>query len=103
MQALIAGLVVSYFYLPATKPIFGILIDWNVHGGLLFSFLAMGITVNGLTEIFSVYLHKNGRWTLEDLWNMIFNFLVFGLLGVMNSLFINRKHTGSAQADHPES
>ena len=76
-----AGLVVSYFYLPATKPIFGILIDWNVHGGLLFSFLAMGITVGGLTEIFSVYLHKNGRWTLEDLWNRIFNFLIFGIAG----------------------
>jgi hypothetical protein len=87
VQALMVGLVVSYFYLSAAKPIFGILIDWNVHGGLLFSFLAMGITVGGLTEVFSVYLHKNGRWTLEDLWNMIFNFLVFGLLGVMNSLF----------------
>ena len=87
VQALMVGLVVSYFYLPAAKPIFGILIDWNVYGGLLFSFLAMGITVGGLTEIFSVYLHKKGRWTLEDLWNMIFNFLVFGLLGVMNSLF----------------
>jgi len=82
-----AGLVVSYFYLPAAKPIFGVLTDWNVHGGLLFSFVAMGITVGGLTEIFSVYLHKNGRWTGEDLENMVFNFLVFGFLGVMNSLF----------------
>ena len=87
VQALMAGLVVSYFYLPAAKPIFGVLTDWNVHGGLLFSFVAMGITVGGLTEIFSVYLHKNGRWTGEDLENMVFNFLVFGFLGVMNSLF----------------
>jgi hypothetical protein len=87
VEALMAGLVVSYFYLPAAKPIFGVLTDWNVHGGLLFSFVAMGITVGGLTEIFSVYLHKNGRWTVEDLENMVFNFLVFGLLGAMNSLF----------------
>jgi len=87
VEALMAGLVVSYFYLPAAKPIFGVLTDWNVHGGLLFSFVAMGITVGGLTEIFSVYLHKNGRWTGEDLENMVFNFLVFGFLGVMNSLF----------------
>ena len=87
VQALMVGLVGSYFYLPAAKPIFEVLTDWNVHGGLLFSFLAMGITVGGLTEIFGVYLHKDGRWTVEDFWNMAFNFLVFGLLGAMNSLF----------------
>lgn len=87
VQALMGALVVSYFYLPAAKPIFGVLTDWNVHGGLLFSFVAMGITVGGLTEIFGVYLHKNGRWTGEDLANMSFNFVIFGLLGVMNSVF----------------
>ena len=68
------GLVLSYFYLPVARPVFGILTDWNVHGGLLFSFFAMGITVGGLTETFSVYLHKKGRWTSEDLTNMSFNF-----------------------------
>jgi len=45
----------------------------------------MGATVGGLTETFIVYLHKGSRWTREDLVNMAFNFLVFGLLGVMNS------------------
>jgi len=35
--------------------------------------------------VFTVYLHKGGRWTREDLVNMAFNFLVFGLLRVMNS------------------
>jgi hypothetical protein len=87
VQILMAGLVLSYFYLPIARPVFGILTDWNVHGGLLFSFFAMGITVGGLTETFSVYLHKNGRWTSEDLTNMSFNFVVFGVLGVMNSIF----------------
>jgi hypothetical protein len=29
----------------------------------------------------------NGRWTSEDLANMSFNFAIFGLLGVMNSVF----------------
>lgn len=87
VQALMIGLVVAYFYLPAAKPVFGVLTDWNVHGGLLFSFLAMGITVGGLTEISGVYLHNKGRWEREDLGNMAFNFLVFGLLGVMNSIF----------------
>jgi hypothetical protein len=87
VQALMIGLVVAYFYLPAAKPGFGVLTDWNVRGGLLFSFVAMGITVGGLTEISSVYLHNNGRWTGEDVGNMGFNFLVFGLLGVMNALF----------------
>jgi hypothetical protein len=87
VQLLMAGLVVSYFYLPAVRPIFGVLNDWNVHGGLAFSFIAMGMTVGGLTEIFTVYLHKNGRWTGEDFANMSFNFVVFGLLGVTNSVF----------------
>ena len=87
VQALMIGLVVAYFYLAAAKPFFGVLTDWNVHGGLLFSFLAMGITVGGLTEISGVYLHNKGRWESEDLGNMAFNFLVFGLLGVMNALF----------------
>ena len=96
------GLVVSYFCLPMARPVFGVLTDWNVHGGLLFSFVAMGITVGGLTEIFTVYLHKNGRWTSEDLANMSFNFAVFGLLGVMNSVFYQSRRSGSARADHPE-
>ena len=87
VQLLMAALVLSYFYLPVAKPIFGVLTDWNVRGGLLFSFVAMGTTVGGLTEIFSVYLHKNGRWTSEDLTNICFNFVIFGFLGVMNSLF----------------
>jgi len=87
VQLLMGGLVVSYFYMATARPIFGVLTDWNVHGGLLFSFVAMGITVGGLIEIFSVYLHKNGRWTSEDLANMSFNFVVFGSLGVMNSVF----------------
>ena len=87
VQALMMGLVLAYFYLPAAHPFFNILTDWNVRGGLPFSFLAMGVTVGGLTEAFTVYLHKGGRWTREDLSNMAFNFLVFGLLGVMNSLF----------------
>jgi hypothetical protein len=87
VQALMGGLVVSYFCLPTARPVFGVLTDWNVHGGLLFSSVAMGITVGGLTEIFTVYLHKNARWTSQDLANMSFNFAVFGLLGVMNSVF----------------
>jgi hypothetical protein len=81
LQALMAGLVVSCFYLPSTKPIFGVPTDWIVHGGLLFGLLAMGITVGGLTEIFSVYLHKHGRWTVEDLWNMAFNICCIWIAG----------------------
>jgi hypothetical protein len=87
VQALMASLVVSYFYLPAAGSIFGVLTDWNVHGGLVFSFVAMGVTVGGLTEVFSVYLHKNGRWANEDLANIVFTFATFGLLGMMNSVF----------------
>jgi hypothetical protein len=81
VQALMIGLVAAYFYLPAAKPVFGVLTNWNVNGGLLFSFVAMGITVGGLTEISGVYLHNKGRWKGEDLGNMAFNFFVFGLLG----------------------
>jgi hypothetical protein len=46
VQVLMASLVVSYFYLPAARPTFGVLTYWNVHGGLLFSFLAMGLSTN---------------------------------------------------------
>ena len=38
-----------------------------MRGGLTFSFMAMGATVGGLTEAFTVYFHKGGRWTREDL------------------------------------
>jgi hypothetical protein len=86
VQALMAGLVFAYFYAPATRPFFNVLTDWNVRGGLAFSFVAMGLIVGGVSEAFTVYLHKGGRWTEEDLGNMAFNFLVFGCLGVMNSL-----------------
>ena len=85
VEALMVGLVLAYFYMPVARPFFNVLSDWNVRGGLTFSFIAMGATVGGLTETFIVYLHKGGRWNREDLVNMAFNFLVFGLLGVMNS------------------
>ena len=85
VEALMVGLVFAFFYVPVARPFFNVLSDWNVRGGLTFSFIAMGATVGGLTEAFTVYLHKGGRWTREDLVNMAFNFLVFGLLGVMNS------------------
>ena len=85
VEALMVGLVLAYFYVPVARPFFNVLSDWNVRGGLAFSFVAMGVTVGGLTETFVVYLHKGGRWSREDLVNMAFNFLVFGLLGVMNS------------------
>jgi hypothetical protein len=32
----------------------------------IFSFIAMGATVGGLTEAFTVYLHKGGRWTRQN-------------------------------------
>ena len=63
-----------------------------MRGGLTFSFMAMGATVGGLTEAFTVYFHKGGRWTRKDLVNMAFNFSVFGLLGVMNSGLSDCKH-----------
>jgi hypothetical protein len=85
VEALMVALVLAYFYVTVARPFFNVLSDWNVRGGLSFSFIAMGATVGGLTEAFIVYLHKGGRWTREDLVNMAFNFLVFGLLGVMNS------------------
>lgn len=87
VQALMMGLVLAYFYVSAARPFFDTLTDWNVRGGLLFSFFAMGVTVGGLTEAFVVYLHKDGHWSREDLINMAFNLLVFGVLGVLNSLF----------------
>ena len=87
VQALMLCLVFAYFYAPAARPFFNVLTDWNVRGGLVFSFVAMGATVGVLTEAFTVYLHKDGRWIQEDLINMAFNFLVFGFLGMMNSLF----------------
>jgi hypothetical protein len=85
VEAMMLGLVLAYFYAPVARPLFDVLSDWNVRGGLIFSFVAMGVTVGGSTELFTVYLHKRGRWSREDLVNMAFNFLVFGLLGVMNS------------------
>lgn len=86
VQLLMMALVLAYFYASAVRPFFDTLTDWNERGGLIFSFVAMGVTVGGLTEAFTVYLHKDGRWGREDLVNMAFNFLVFGILGVMNSL-----------------
>jgi hypothetical protein len=70
VEALMVSLVLAYFYVPVARPFFNVLSDWNVRGGLAFSFIAMGATVGGLTETFIVYLHKGGRWTREDLMNM---------------------------------
>jgi len=62
VAAVMVGLVFAYFYAPVARPFFNVLSDWNVRGSLTFSFVAMGTTVGGLTEAFTVYLHKGGRW-----------------------------------------
>jgi hypothetical protein len=85
VEAMMVGLVLAYFYASVTRPFFDLLSNWNVHGGVVFSFVAMGVAVSGSTELFIVYLHQRGRWSRENLVNLVFNFMVFGLLGVMNS------------------
>ncbi|MES2309751.1 MAG: hypothetical protein V4507_12920, partial [Verrucomicrobiota bacterium] len=86
VQTLIASLVICYFFVPQSHGIFQAISDLKKSGGLIASFLLMGGFVGLLSESISV-LTTTRSWSRQNTENFAFNFIVFGLMGVLTDLF----------------
>lgn len=79
---LMLGIVISYYAIPASHSVFGLLVTVQEKMGVWFPSIGMGLSVGILVELVKVGLSKPRRWTRENTVNALFNFAVFGLMGV---------------------
>ncbi|MGJ8655296.1 MAG: hypothetical protein ACSHX6_02510 [Akkermansiaceae bacterium] len=82
-----AFIAVLYYAVPATQSFFTALDALQTKMGLFFPFLGMGLSVGFLAEAVKVVMSKEKRWTRANTGNAVFNLLMFGFLGVLQSYF----------------
>jgi hypothetical protein len=88
-----ACIAILYFAVPATQSFFIALDSLQTRLGLLFPFLGMGLSVGLLAEGVKVLMSEEKRWTRANSLNAVFNLLVFGFLGVLQSYFYTLQTT----------
>lgn len=79
--SLIAALSTCYYIIPASHGLFDFMVSAQKAMGVWFPSLGMGLSVGILVELVKVAFAKPRRWTRENTVNVIFNFVVFGLMG----------------------
>ncbi|MGE9271230.1 MAG: hypothetical protein ACQKBU_10540 [Verrucomicrobiales bacterium] len=90
---LMLGVAVLYYAVPASQAMFTSLARFQDRLGLLFPFLGMGFSVGLMAEGVKVCMSKEKRWTRENSINAVFNFALFGSLGVVQNYFYALQET----------
>ncbi len=71
-----------YYVVPATHGVFNAITDFQERTGVYFASIGMGLSVGILVECVKVMISPEKRWSRENTINAIFNFLVFGIMGI---------------------
>jgi hypothetical protein len=79
---LMACISVLYYAVPGAPQWFSGLVQVQERLGILFPSIGMGLSVGLLVELVKVALSNERRWTRANTVNALFNFAVFGLMGV---------------------
>ncbi|MBK1831107.1 hypothetical protein JIN77_10245 [Verrucomicrobiaceae bacterium R5-34] len=79
---LMAAISILYYTVPATHFIFAGLVTAQEIMGPLFPMIGMGLSVGFLVEFVSVMSSETRQWTRENSLNAVFNFALFGLMGL---------------------
>jgi len=79
MMTGIAGL---YYLVPGSHGLFNGLVTVQKWMGVLFPSIGMGLSVGLIVEGVKVLASKEKRWTKANTGNALFNFAVFGIMGV---------------------
>ncbi len=81
---LMAGIAALYYLVPATRGAFTLLEAIQQATGPLFPTIGMGLSVGLIVESVKVLMAGKGkrRWKMENTVNALFNFAVFGLMGL---------------------
>ncbi len=80
--AMMAAIAAAYYLFPASHHLFGGLITLQEQMGILFPSLGMGLSVGLLAESVRVLMSRARRWSRENTINALFNFGVFGVMGL---------------------
>lgn len=80
--AMMAGISLMYYLVPASHGLFSGLIALQKWMGVWFPSIAMGLSVGLLVECVKVWVSVSRCWTRENTWNALFNFAVFGVMGM---------------------
>lgn len=80
--SLMATIAAIYYLVPASRSAFAMLEAIQHATGPLFATLGMGMSVGIIVETVKVLATGKRRWTMENTTNALFNFAVFGLMGL---------------------
>lgn len=80
--SVMAALSACYYLLPVSHGIFDFMASVREAMGAWFPSMGMGLSVGILVELVKVAFLKPRRWTRENTVNAIFNFAVFGVMGL---------------------
>ncbi|MES2309748.1 MAG: hypothetical protein V4507_12905 [Verrucomicrobiota bacterium] len=89
VQSAIAFLVIAYYGIPLSRPIFEKIKELRQSGGYPFCFLLMGSAVAFLVESLQIITRQKGRFQKENRSNFIFTFLIYGTWGIFTQQFFN--------------
>lgn len=80
--AVMAAIAALYYLVPASHVGFGWLVAIQKSMGIWFPSLGMGLSVGIIVEAVKVLSSKSRRWTRENSITALFNFAVFGIMGL---------------------
>jgi hypothetical protein len=80
--AAMIGIAMLYYLVPATKGVFAAITAFQDMTGVYFASIGMGLSVGILVECVKVMISPEKRWMKENTINAIFNFVVFGVMGI---------------------
>jgi hypothetical protein len=76
------GIAALYYLAPATHVVFDAITAFQNKTGVYFASIGMGLAVGVLVECVKVLTSARKRWTRANTVNAVFNFVVFGIMGV---------------------
>ncbi|YCM46902.1 hypothetical protein V2O64_25635 (plasmid) [Verrucomicrobiaceae bacterium 227] len=76
------GIALLYYLVPATQGVFAAITALQDQMGVYFASIGMGLSVGILVECVKVMISPEKRWNRANTINAIFNFVVFGVMGI---------------------
>jgi hypothetical protein len=75
----IVSLVIGYYRVPAVAQTLQGLMELKLRWGLVFAFVAGGISSGVIAEVYIVLFGQGGRWTRTNTKHLVFKFILFGV------------------------
>ncbi len=87
LQGVMLAVLLAYFHLDASRPIFETIMGWKEKGGLFFTMAALALAGGPVSEFFKVAAQNSGRWQKDNTENALFFLCLFGFMGLPMEVF----------------